>query len=74
MLEDGDPLDTSPQVQAGLILESLGDIEEAAVRRTFAFTWPQHTPHAGSRAAELVLNAITSAFILRTYVCDDSIG
>lgn len=33
MLEDGDPLDMSPLLQVGLILESLGDIEEAAVRR-----------------------------------------
>eukprot|EP00903_Cladosiphon_okamuranus_P010815 g10217.t1 len=29
MLEDGDPLDTSPQLQVGLILESIGEIVEA---------------------------------------------
>lgn len=31
-MEDGDPLDTSPLLQAGLILESLGNLDEAAVR------------------------------------------
>lgn len=41
MLEDGDPLDTSPQLLAGLILEGLGDVEEAAVRRAFTFVSPQ---------------------------------
>lgn len=35
MLEDGGPLDTSPQLQTGLILETLGDIEEAAVRNNW---------------------------------------
>lgn len=33
ILEDGDPIDTAPLLQAGLILESFGSFEEAAVRR-----------------------------------------
>lgn len=32
LLEDGDPRDASPLLQAGLILESLEEVEEAAVR------------------------------------------
>lgn len=44
MLEDGDLLDTSPLLQAGLILESLGDIEEAAVRTAVPFIH-RNTPY-----------------------------
>lgn len=32
LLEDGDPRDVSPLLQAGLILESLEEVKEAAVR------------------------------------------
>lgn len=33
MKEDGDPLDTSLPLLAGLMLETLGDLEGAAVRQ-----------------------------------------
>ena len=36
MKEDGDPLDTSPPFLAGLMLETLGNVEEAAVRSFFS--------------------------------------
>lgn len=49
---DGDPLDASPHLQAGLILESLGDIEEAAVRRAL-LACRRNMPHAARQAEDL---------------------
>lgn len=68
MKEDGDPLDTSLPLLAGLILETLGDLEEAAVRYLFSSVSAARIP-SSSRYKPSLNYAVLCALIKLSPQC-----